>query len=316
MGDILVNATALVRGSGATLALGTFMTATGIVGLALGDRLGSALVLVFGVLFLSGLLLVPFVWWSIRQRRELVLAPITIEADTEGLTVSASFATSKQSWTMYRRARETSRGFLLDIGTGASVMIAKRGIAGADILAFRELLRRAGLLTTASLARRLRPLVWIAVGLLATVAVFQGPRLIAGVNATATRDLQAHAGSGTVTVMGTTSLPDGSTIVVDVIQLDEWEQETADGTQPAYDSPWEIYRDVIVQDGKFSEVFQIADWPTGRGLASAYFWMDSSQPQAAIDRFGLDGQDLRGPDVVEDPDYGPLLQVEQPFEIP
>jgi hypothetical protein len=312
----MVNGAALIRSSAINLTVGTFVTATALFGLYYGDRVASLLLLIVGLFFLSGLIFVPLVWWSIRQRRDLVLAPITVEADPEGLTVSASFASSRQSWTLYRRARETSRSFLLDMGTGANVMIAKRDVPTSDQAAFRALLAGAGLLTRPGLVRRLRPLLWIAIGVSAAALLMQGPRLIAGLDATATMDIDVAVQGESVTVRGTTDLPDGSNVIVDVLQLDEWERASADGTQPGYDSPWWRYADTTVQGGTISSTFSIADWPAGRGLARAYFWMDSGQPDAAIDRFGLEGQELRGPDVTDDPDYGPLLQVQQPFEIP
>lgn len=315
-GDVMVNGAALVRASPIIQTVGAFTTASALIGLSVGDRVASILLLIVGLLFLSGVIFVPLVWWSIRQRGDVILAPITIEADANGLTVTASFASSRQSWSLYRRAREVSRSFLLDMGTGASVMVPKRGVSTPDQEAFRGLLADAGLLSQPGLARRLRPLLWIGIGIAGAILLVQGPRLIAGLDATATMDIEVAVQGESATVHGTTDLPDGSNVTVDILQLDEWERASEDGTQPAYDSPWWQYADVTVQDGTFTTSFSIAGWPAGRGLARAYFWMDSAQPDAAIDRFGLDGQELRGPDVTDDPDYGQLLQVQQPFEIP
>lgn len=316
-GDILWNATALMRRSPLSLVLGTFMVATGAVAVALGD-LVSLLILLVGLSFLSGVFVAPFTWWSIRQRKDLVLAPADIEATAQGLSMTSSMASSRQAWSFYRRARETRHAFLLEIGTGSVVLLTKRDIAPADVQAFRVLLVQAGLLSQqTSKVERWRPLLWVAVGLVVSAALLLGPRIISGMGATATLEVAPTIQGRTVTLQGTTDLPDGAIVVVQLVQRDAWERESAGGVTPDVGtSPWVRSLDARVQGGRFTQTFQVADWPAGRGVAAAFFWIDATQPRAVIDRFGPNGTGLRGPNVTDRDDRGPTLEIERAFVIP
>jgi hypothetical protein len=155
--------------SGVPLAFATVITVASVVSFQ-GD-LVSLLFVLMALSFLSGFVVAPIVWWSIHRRPDLVLAPIDVEADTDGLTRISSQATRRDTWSAYRRVRETSRGFLLDSGVGPVEQITKRGVGREDIEAFRALLGAVGLLKPATMLDRLRPLLWVALGLAVAVAL-------------------------------------------------------------------------------------------------------------------------------------------------
>ena len=307
----------MFRRSAPSLVIGTFMTASAVVAIVLGDRL-SFLWLVLGISILTGLFAVPIVWWVIHRRRDLILAPVDVEANADGITITSSQASAHQEWSVYRRVRETSRAFLLDTGVGTAVLLTKRGIEPAEIEAFRSLLARAGILAPQPAALgRLRPLLWVAVGLIAAAALILGPRTIAGIGATANMTINPIVQGSRVTVEGTTDIPDGAIIAVQVVQLEGWEREAADGVpSDAGTSPWVRSEYVLVQNGRYSSSFETEDWPGGRVAAIVYFWIDARQPRAVIDRFEIDGSALRGPDVVDREDRGPTLELQRLFELP
>jgi len=315
-GDILWNAAALLRRSAVGLVVGTFTTAASLILIALGD-LPSAIMLAFGLALLSGTFAVPFVWWSIRQRRDLILAPVEVVADRDGISLASTVANAHQNWSFYRRARETSRAFLLNTGAGGVVPITKRGMDEAEVAAFRGMLQRVGLLAPLSLSERLRPLLWVAVGLVVVGALTFVPRFIGGIGATATLELAPTVQGHAVSIHGTTDLPDGAVLVIELIQLDQWQRESSDGVAPEVEtSPWARLEYVIVQAGRFEVTSDVTGWPAGRGIATAYFWIDPTQPDAVIARFGARGERLRGPDVVGRDDRGPTLDVERSFDYP
>jgi hypothetical protein len=219
---------------------------------------------------------------------------------------------------VYRRADETSRAFILHLGTGAAVLVPKRGLSDAAIDAFRGCLERVGLLDRDQATRRqVRRLASVAIGIGASALLILGPAALARAGATASLDLSATADGGTVVVHGTTDLPDGVVIDVRVVQLDEWERENDDGVAAdAETSPWVIDGQAVVEDGAFDLTLSIDEWPGGSGGAAAYFFVDSRQPADVVERFGVDGSGLRGPEAVEYPDYGTALEVHRSFEIP
>jgi hypothetical protein len=314
-GDVLWNSASLVRRSAFTLVLGTFLMVTSALTLFLGD-LFSLIGLAIGLALLTGAMIVPFVWWSIRQRRDLVLAVLDVTADRAGLTITSTQASTRQDWSIYRRVNETSRAFLLSTGMSATVLLAKRGMSPTELDAFRALLAEVGLLRPARRFDRIRQLVWVAVGLALAGALILAPRLIGGIGATATMNLETSVNGHTVTLKGSTDLPDGAVVAVELVQTAEWERDAADGTAPdPSTSRWVLDQVVTVSDGEFTADFSPAGWPSGHLGAYAYFWVDPGQPPAVIERFGSDGSGLRGPDVVDLDDRGPTIELERTVEI-
>lgn len=316
-GDVVWNAATLMRRSAIMIAFGTFATATSAVAIVEGDPTGIVF-LALGLSFLTGLFVAPFVWWAVHRRRDLVLAPLDVEADTHGLSIASSYGSTQHAWSVFRSARETSRAFVLDTGIGSAALITKRGVDPGTVSAFRGHLVRAGLLRLPVTAMdRIRPLLWVGVGLAVAGALIAGPRLIGGIDATAKMELDSTVDGRTITVRGTTDLPDGAIVDVQLTQIDEWEHETADGVAPDVEtSPWVLYEEATVRDGRFNTTFQPDGWPAGRGGVAAYFSVDTFQPSMVVDRFGSSGENLRGPDVSDQDGYGPTLEVYRVIALP
>ena len=214
--DFVANAAAMMRRSAVTLVIGAFATTVAAITLYLGDLVGLFL-LVAGLSMLTGLFMVPFVWFAIRQRRDLVLASVDVEADADGLTMTTARASSRQAWSVYRDVRETSRAFLLNTGAGAAILLAKRGMDADQVSAFRDLLARVGLIRPQSTFDRVRPALWVALGAILGVSLIVVPLMISGADATATMGITTSTTGSMITVEGTTDLPDGAIVVVQLV---------------------------------------------------------------------------------------------------
>lgn len=178
--DLMSNAMTTTRSSTSAIAVGTFLLAIGVVALALGvrDLMAVAFPLVLGTAFLTGAFILPFMWWSIRQRRDLILAPMEVTADQHALALTAAVGSSRTEWSAFRRARELPLAFLLETGTPAAVLIMKRGASDRDLAALRDLLARVGLLQPGDSSNTRRMALAAAFGLLAAAATIMIPRLL------------------------------------------------------------------------------------------------------------------------------------------
>ena len=315
MGELIWHQAELARRSAFLIVLGTFVTVTSAFTVFLGDVV-SIIGVLLGLSMLSGLFVVPFVWWAIRQRRDLMLAPVSYEIDDAGISMSTNSSTTRSAWSVFRRARETSRAFVLDTGAGAAAVLLKRAMDPEVVVAVRARLRHLGLLDEPTLSRRLRPLVWVAVALLLAVGFVGGNVYLANAGANVALETTPTVKGHHVTIAGTTDLPEGTRLGVQVFQFDAWSRAQAAGAAAAADFEYLGDLEAIVHDGRFSVMVDMTGWPAGRGMSAVYFWIDDSQPQAVIDRFGRDGSGLHGPNVLPDEDTGPTLRVDHGFDVP
>jgi hypothetical protein len=284
------------------------ITVGGGLALALMGQTWGLALLVLGLSFASGFFIVPFAWILLRQRPDLATAEVELTADRTGVTIATPISTGSLSWSAFRRAREGNDAFLLDLGISQAMFIPKRGAETGQLDALRTLLQRAGLLRVDS-PRHAQKLVAVflsgAVILpgLALVVLSQRPVPNASISLDPT--IQGRA----VTIRGTTDLPDGSEVAVQLIQRDEYDKARAAGAAPdPATSPWILLEYARVQGGAFVAAFDVAGWPSGRGEAWAYFWVHSGQPPEAAQKFGTDGELLRGPYVYAG-DNGRTLRV-------
>lgn len=144
--DYVSTSAALLRVSTGSQVLGGAMLGLGTVGLISFTDLFSVVPIAFGLALITGAFAVPFVWYGIRRRRDLLLAPLHVSADREGISITGPTSTARQQWSTYKRVREVPTAFLLDTGAGANLMIAKRGPDPEVIERFRSLLADVGLL--------------------------------------------------------------------------------------------------------------------------------------------------------------------------
>lgn len=317
-GDIVWSSVTLARSSTFGVAFGTFVLVPSIAAVWAGDLWLALPMAVFGISLVTGLFAAPFAWINVQRNRDALLTPTDVRADPRGVSLQSPGSSSSSSWSVYRRARDTRRAFLLDPGTGLVIVVPKRGVAESELVAFRGLLARAGLLEDASVGRTLlRSLRGFAVGIGIAIGLGAATVGISLLQANARIDLEVTVADGIAKVVGSTDLPDGSLVSVQVYQADEWRRRSADGQSPDVETfPWISGHDVTVVGGAFFATVDIDGWPSGKGGAIAQFWVDPAQPGAARERFGADGENLRGPHVGEFDDGTPRLRVYTPFEIP
>jgi tetrahydromethanopterin S-methyltransferase subunit F len=177
--DLIDNNMSVVRSSVFATATGTFGLALGIVGAVITGDVGSAVIpIAYGLVMVTGAFSVPFVWWAVRRRPDLLLAAHTVEADESGLTMSTNNAAGRQDWSVYRTGSETAHAFILGTGAGMSFLVPKRGGTAEQIDAFRQLLDDAGLLARPNEPSYSRRLAGVAIGLVAAAAVVAVPILL------------------------------------------------------------------------------------------------------------------------------------------
>lgn len=313
-GDVIWSSAAVARSSIFAVAFGTLAILAGVAAAVMADYWLALPMVLFGISIVTGLFAAPFAWMTVRNSRDIQLASTEVRADAHGVSFRSPTTSASSDWSTYRRATETGRAFLLDSGTGQVFVVPKRGVADADLSAFRSLLRSAGLLHRAT-AR-----VWLLgflIGIGLTIAIVAGTIGVNLLRTNARIGLDVSVVQDTATVFGTTDLPDGSLVSVQVYQADEWRRASIDGESPDVETfPWISGDDVTVHNGAFLATIDISGWPGGNGGAIAMFWIDPAQPAAVRDRFGANGEKLEGPGVDEFEDGTPRLRVHASFEIP
>jgi hypothetical protein len=135
----------LTQQSVGTVAFGTVFVGMAVIPLLNGD-LSSIPILVGGFSFLTGVYFLPFIWWAIRRRSDLLLSRHDLTADALGIRVATATTTTQQTWSTFRRVRELTGVFTLDYGTGANGMVPKRALDAPTAERFRSLVRSVGLL--------------------------------------------------------------------------------------------------------------------------------------------------------------------------
>lgn len=145
LGEFIGAMAVLTRHSRGTQVLGLFATALGLLNLVIGgDVLAVLFPLVFGLSILTGVFVIPFGWFTIRRRRELIEEPVEMVIDATGITRITSTNQSHVDWQVYVRVREVGDWFFLDTGAGANYPIPKRAFSPEDLAGFRRLVAAAG----------------------------------------------------------------------------------------------------------------------------------------------------------------------------
>jgi hypothetical protein len=135
----------LTQQSVGTVAFGTVFVGMALIPFLNGD-LSSIPILVGGLCFLTGVYFLPFIWWAIRRRSDLLLSRHDVTADALGIRVATATTTTQQTWSTFRRVRELTHVFTLDYGTGANGMVPKGALDAPTAESFRSLVRSVGLL--------------------------------------------------------------------------------------------------------------------------------------------------------------------------
>jgi hypothetical protein len=110
-----------------------------------------------------------------------------------------------------------------------------------------------------------------------------------------TFDFDVERSGEQILVIGSTDLPDGSTVVVSV-----WKGCAGPGDpdyDPAVDSDWQ---DVQVSRGRFRADLLLEAGPSDEITTWVEFQPTLNQPEAVIEAYGATGEKLRGRGVVEE----------------
>lgn len=111
----------------------------------------------------------------------------------------------------------------------------------------------------------------------------------------------------TLSVTGSTSLPDGAAVQV-------WATDYGTG----YNQRWTTDTvSLTVSNGAFSRSFDLSDWGAGTVTVYAQFEVSSDQPESVVSRYGTRGERLHGPDVKLDYSRGdpPPLAVQSSMDV-
>ena len=130
----------LAQQSVTAVAAGTFIVGAGVIPVLNGD-LVSIVGMAFGASLATGVYCLPFIWWAIRQRSDLLLSRHDLTVDSTGIRVATPMTVTQQAWPTFRRVRELTHVFTLDYGTGANAMVPKRALDPATAERFRAIVR-------------------------------------------------------------------------------------------------------------------------------------------------------------------------------
>jgi ADP-ribose pyrophosphatase len=144
LSDILAANMALSRASRGFMAWAIFILGAGVVTLLGGNVLLALPVLVVGLAGLFGVVSVPFVWFRLRRRPELLGGTSSIAADDVGLRYDSPFGSGVYPWAAFRRVREVDGFLFFDTGVGASLFVPLSAFRVEALSHLRRLLLAAG----------------------------------------------------------------------------------------------------------------------------------------------------------------------------
>jgi hypothetical protein len=279
--------------------------------LVLRDFVAAFIGLVFAGSVLSGWINAPFVWWALRQDPAILSSEIEDTIDEAGILEKTPRVNAHIAWENYREVSETRDAVYLSSRLGVG-FIPKRAFSGAQLEELRRIVRARGLVHRPRRGRRI--LVGLAV-LGFFVAAGAAPIVISRLTASPRIELTPVVESQVVSVRGTTDLPDGALVTVQVFHVDEYAREAAAAGGAPSDSVWVLDKWLAVTNGTFEASFPKPDWPDGRVLAVAHFEL-TIQPQHVTDRYGTAGERLSGPLVVPSRDGGKQVRISKDIELP
>jgi hypothetical protein len=147
LGDYVRSSIINSAGSWANAAVASALVAMGLFLIVRNDQIGWVSV-IFGLLIITGGMTIPIIWWAARRRKDLLLSQRQLTVDGSGVRIVTPNTNVEQSWSTFRTVREQSDGFVLDYGTGVSMLIPKHAFAEGDLDTFRMLADEAGKLDT------------------------------------------------------------------------------------------------------------------------------------------------------------------------
>jgi hypothetical protein len=118
--------------------------------------------LIIGAAVGTGFVLLPFIWWSYVAVPEMLLE--TIEADPSGMRIHVGDREVTHPWTIYQRAVETDKVFILNSRVVRAQVFAKRDATADEVDDFRAILREVELLDASAQPQPLRSWIGFLVG--------------------------------------------------------------------------------------------------------------------------------------------------------
>jgi hypothetical protein len=131
-------------------AVGAFMLASGAIAFFMSGDVVSAVIAVFGLLLLSGLLPGLLVAFTAGRRPELMQQPTAMTIGPAGIRTATALTAGEAAWATYKRIRPTGSTLLFELGTGATMLVPTRAFTPAQLERFMELAQAAGVLDQSS----------------------------------------------------------------------------------------------------------------------------------------------------------------------
>ena len=114
---------------------------------------------------------------------------------------------------------------------------------------------------------------------------------------------EARVNGETITIDGVTDLPDGTRL--------EWQAYEGEASEARH----LVYGDTTTAAGRITASTIIAEQASGAMTIEVRFYAHASQPSATVERFGPNGENLRGSGVLEDSGT-PVLVVKRQIALP
>ncbi len=146
MADYIRANMALARTSWSSRILGFLPVVAAVLLLIAGSIEAAILLVLLGVVTLSGVWAAPFLWLLLRNRPDMVNAVVGFEASEAGVRISSAFGAGETPWSAFQKATEAGGFIFLDSGAGQAFIVPRSAFEPSQLGTFYRLLDRAGLL--------------------------------------------------------------------------------------------------------------------------------------------------------------------------
>ena len=142
----------LISATAATMRRQRFSQAVGVVALliaafsllVIGDPVGGTISLVLGVLFLTGGLVVPFVWWTARKRTDLY-RNVEVTIDDAGVRSNLPAGQGFMTWQSIEKIDRTRGWYFFHTAMSGVLAIPRRAVGPDELRELERIALRHGL---------------------------------------------------------------------------------------------------------------------------------------------------------------------------
>ena len=138
---------ALGRRSTSNRILSGLLALAAVAMLAIGSPQTAVPIALLAGLLVSGVWMIPIVWWMVRQRPDLVHAELEFHADAEGIRFGSPYGVTDATWSTFRRLFESSGFVYFEVGVGATIFVPRRVFGASELGTLYRLADRAGLIS-------------------------------------------------------------------------------------------------------------------------------------------------------------------------